>query len=187
MRRQFEFSVDSFQITLDPLLDVEKLDDINESMHITAESMFGDFPQALRHLNRRLIETRSPEEIRGGGLLKYCHLLTRGYSATPNCRELERYMCSRFFIDFPDIATQEMKLRGYMDSHWGNDEEVSVFDYHHFEVVWPLRRLKVVGIDVISMLPISAFATPHSGPHVNLLVTALQNEICLCGRVRCSS
>lgn len=127
MRRQFEFSVDSFQITLDPLLDVENLNVEGDRPRIIAESMFGDFPQALRHLNKRLIDTRSPEEIRGGGLLKYCHLMTRGYEATQNCRELERYMCSRFFIDFPDIATQDFKLRGFLDNHFGNEDEVSLF------------------------------------------------------------
>jgi hypothetical protein len=125
MRRQFEFSVDSFQITLDPLLDLENLNAKDDKLRIIAESMFGDFPQALRHLHKRLIDTRSPEEIRGGGLLKYCHLMTRGYEATQNCRELERYMCSRFFIDFPDIATQEFKLRGFLDNHFGNEDEVS--------------------------------------------------------------
>ncbi|KAI6227374.1 hypothetical protein M3Y99_01259700 [Aphelenchoides fujianensis] len=131
MRRQFEFSVDSFQITLDPLLNAENLDDVltaDNRPKITAESMFGDFQKALRHLNRRYIDTRSPEEIRGGGLLKYCHLLTRGYTATQNCREMERYMCSRFFIDFPDINTQEIKLRGYLDNHFGNEDETK-FQY----------------------------------------------------------
>lgn len=137
MRRQFEFSVDSFQITLDPLLDVENLAIISDDeIRIHAESMFGDFPQALRHLNRRLIDTRSPEEIRGGGLLKYCHLLTRGYSATQNCREMEKYMCSRFFIDFPDIATQEIKLRGYLDNHFGNEDEVGILSRLFFIYVF---------------------------------------------------
>lgn len=47
---------------------------------------------ALEHLDQRLIDTRRPEEIRGGGLLKYCHLLTRGYKAArpTKCRQLER-------------------------------------------------------------------------------------------------
>ena len=41
MRRNFEFSVDSFQITLDPLIDQP-----NEHRPIVrAESMYGDFMQ----------------------------------------------------------------------------------------------------------------------------------------------
>jgi len=127
MRRQFEFSVDSFQITLDSLLVDEALDCNNNdiSTSVTAESMFGDMSEALRHLNDRLIDTKRPEEIRGGGLLKYCHLLTRGYRAArpAACRMLERYMCSRFFIDFCDVRTQEAKLRAYLDNHL-NDEQM---------------------------------------------------------------
>jgi hypothetical protein len=53
--------------------------------------------------------------------------MTRGYEATQNCRDLERYMCSRFFIDFPDIATQEFKLRGFLENHFGNEDEVGIF------------------------------------------------------------
>ncbi|CAJ0572852.1 unnamed protein product, partial [Mesorhabditis spiculigera] len=118
MRRQFEFSVDSFQITLDPLLD----DFESPDNKVVIESVFGDIRMALDHLHQRLIDTRRPEEIRGGGLLKYCHLLTRGYKAArpTKCRQLERYMCSRFFIDFPDINAQEVKLRNYLDSHFSN-------------------------------------------------------------------
>lgn len=126
MRRNFEFSVDSFQITLDPLIDQP-----NEHRPIVrAESMYGDFMQALYHLNKRLIDTRNPEEIRGGGLLKYCHLLTRGFSATANCRDMEKYMCSRFFIDFPDISVQEMKLLNYLQNHFGNEDELK-YEYLH--------------------------------------------------------
>uniref|UniRef100_A0A914HUR5 polynucleotide adenylyltransferase n=1 Tax=Globodera rostochiensis TaxID=31243 RepID=A0A914HUR5_GLORO len=124
MRRQFEFSVDSFQITLDPLIDRPN----DARLVVRAESMYGDFLQALYHLNKRLIDTRNPEEIRGGGLLKYCHLLTRDYSATANCRDMEKYMCSRFFIDFPDINVQEMKLLNYLQNHFGNEDELKL-DY----------------------------------------------------------
>ena len=62
----------------------------------------------------------------GGGLLKYCHLITRDYIATKNCREMEKYMCSRFFIDFSDINTQEMKLRSYLDNHFGSEIQVFI-------------------------------------------------------------
>jgi len=124
MRRQFEFSVDSFQITLDKLLDNPQ----EQKPVVVAESMFGDIRQAIGHLHKRLIDTRAPEEIRGGGLLKYCHLLTRGYRATANCKEMEKYMCSRFFIDFSDIQTQEMKLICYLDNHFGNEDQMKL-DY----------------------------------------------------------
>lgn len=41
-----------------------------------------------------------------------------------------RYMCSRFFIDFPDIATQTIKLESYLRNHfWGADEEPLQYQY----------------------------------------------------------
>ncbi len=112
LRRQFEFSVDSFQIRLDSLLLFYECSEhpMAATFHptILGESVYGDFPTALDHLRKRLICTRSPEEIRGGGLLKYCHLLVRGFRAASDSemKLLQRYMCSRFFIDFPDVSEQ---------------------------------------------------------------------------------
>uniref|UniRef100_A0A0N5AF31 polynucleotide adenylyltransferase n=1 Tax=Syphacia muris TaxID=451379 RepID=A0A0N5AF31_9BILA len=126
MRRQFEFSVDSFQITLDVMLDYPE----HPKPSVTVESMFGDINRAIYHLNERLIDTRRPEEIRGGGLLKYCHLITRGYKPEEpkKFRYLERYMCSRFFIDFPDVNTQQMKLCSYLNNHFGSSVQKK-YDY----------------------------------------------------------
>jgi Nucleotidyltransferase len=90
---------------------------------VVAESVYGSFDVALDHLNRKLIATRNPEEIRGGGLLKYCNLLVRGYRPTPDTdvSRLERYMCSRFFIDFPDVESQRIKLEHYLADHFNDD------------------------------------------------------------------
>ncbi|XP_016990478.2 putative mediator of RNA polymerase II transcription subunit 26 isoform X1 [Drosophila rhopaloa] len=144
MRRQFEFSVDSFQIILDSLLlfyDCAALP-ISENFYptVVGESVYGDFQEALYHLQKKLISTRQPEEIRGGGLLKYCNLLVRNYKAVDSqlIKTLERYMCSRFFIDFPDINTQTTKLEAYLRNHfWGVDEEPLQYQYlmHLREVV----------------------------------------------------
>ncbi|XP_040190911.1 terminal nucleotidyltransferase 5D-like, partial [Rana temporaria] len=79
LRRQFEFSVDSFQIVLDTILDIyaENDGELSPGSHPTvlAESMYGDFTESMEHLKGKLIATRNPEEIRGGGLLKYSNLL----------------------------------------------------------------------------------------------------------------
>jgi hypothetical protein len=37
---------------------------------------------------------------------------------------LERYMCSRFFIDFSDVANQKMKLEKYLALHFVGDEHL---------------------------------------------------------------
>lgn len=129
MRRQFEFSVDSFQIILDSLLLFYKCSElpISENFYptVVGESVYGDFQEALYHLQKKLISTRHPEEIRGGGLLKYCNLLVKNYKpARPDfIKGLQRYMCSRFFIDFPDITQQKAKLENYLWNHFVEPDE----------------------------------------------------------------
>ncbi|CAG0883819.1 unnamed protein product [Cyprideis torosa] len=138
MRRNFEFSVDSFQIILDSLLVFHKCSKVpmTENFYptVVAESCYGDFAEALHHLHAKLIATRNPEEIRGGGLLKYCNLLVKGYRASQpqEIRHLERYMCSRFFIDFPDIYQQQIKLQRYLANHLGDE---SPYLQHEFLMV----------------------------------------------------
>lgn len=132
MKRQFEFSVDSFQIVLDSLLlfyDCSELP-ISENFYptVVGESIYGDFQEALYHLQKKLIATRQPEEIRGGGLLKYCNLLVKNYRPAnlEHIKSLQRYMCSRFFIDFPDIVQQRAKLENYLWNHFVGPEEESL-------------------------------------------------------------
>ncbi|XDV34434.1 hypothetical protein PO909_004592 [Leuciscus waleckii] len=128
LRRQFEFSVDSFQIGLDSLLLFDRCSEtpMSESFHPTVlgESMYGNFEEALGHLHAKIIATHSPEEIRGGGLLKYCHLLVRGFrpASEAQMKTLQRYMCSRFFIDFSDINEQQRKLEAYLQNHFNGME-----------------------------------------------------------------
>ncbi|XP_061103997.1 terminal nucleotidyltransferase 5C-like [Conger conger] len=135
LRRQFEFSVDSFQIILDRMLESyleAERQAIQElpSITVVAESMYGDFQQAMDHLRYRLIATRNPEEIRGGGLLKYSNLLVRDFkpASETEIKSLERYMCSRFFIDFPDVHEQQRKIESYLRNHFIG-EESSKYDY----------------------------------------------------------
>lgn len=153
MKRQFQFSVDAFQIHLDSLLQYYECQDSSKQEEnskevslsenffpsVLAESMYGNFKEAMFHLNNKLIATKSPEEIRGGGLLKYCNLLIRGYkpvSDDAKMRSAEKYMCSRFFIDFSDLKEQEHKLHTYMDSHFQNDSFMCVLYLNRlYEVV----------------------------------------------------
>ncbi|CAL8362554.1 unnamed protein product [Lota lota] len=129
LRRQFEFSVDSFQIILDRML--ESYWEREPLVIVEAECMYGDFQQAMGHLRGRLIATHSPEEIRGGGLLTYSDLLVRNFRASSEAeiRSLERYMCSRFFIDFPDVAVQQRKVEAYLQRHFVGGGEASRYDF----------------------------------------------------------
>ncbi|KAJ8409927.1 hypothetical protein AAFF_G00209680 [Aldrovandia affinis] len=134
IRRQFEFSVDSFQIILDTVLSYYEVSENPMSQHfhptVVGESVYGDFGASLDHLKNKIIATKRPEEIRGGGLLKYCNLLVRDFKPTDEdeFKALERYMCSRFFIDFPDIGEQQRKLESYLQSHFIGEEK-SKYDY----------------------------------------------------------
>lgn len=98
---------------------------------VEAECMYGDFDQAMDHLRNRLIATHNPEEIRGGGLLKYSDLLVRNFrpASETEIKSLERYMCSRFFIDFPDVSEQQRKIEAYLQCHFIGCEETSKYDY----------------------------------------------------------
>ena len=128
MKRKFQFSVDSFQVILDSL--TKFYDVSSEKMtsdfypSVIAESVYGDYNTALYHLNNKLIATHSPQDIRGGGLLKYCDLLSRGYQPAYSIEEiekLERLMCSRFFIAYPDGNAQYQKLSSYLVNHFCGD------------------------------------------------------------------
>ncbi|GAA56296.1 hypothetical protein CLF_110528 [Clonorchis sinensis] len=128
MHRQFEFTVDSFQIVLDSLLTFHETSrqPLTENFYptVVAESVSGSFTEAVGHLRNRLIVTARPEEIRGGGLLKYCKLLVDGYRPPEDTDVLsmERYMCSRFFIDFPDIISQHHRLAYYLANHFEDND-----------------------------------------------------------------
>ena len=119
IKRRFEFTVDSFQIILDSYFDFgqcaeESPVSISPTFFpsVQAISVYSDYAEALEHLNNRLIHTVAPEEIRGGGLLKYCSLLVNGYRPAykEKMMSLEPYMCSRFFIDFPSAEMQNSKI-----------------------------------------------------------------------------
>ncbi|XP_055020336.1 uncharacterized protein LOC110168095 isoform X2 [Boleophthalmus pectinirostris] len=104
---------------------------VETTITVEAECMYGDFQQALHHLQNRLIATHHPEEIRGGGLLKYSDLLVRDFRPASDIeiKSLERYMCSRFFIDFPDVSEQQRKIEAYLQCHYIGSDEASKYDY----------------------------------------------------------
>ncbi|XP_033948037.1 enolase-phosphatase E1 [Pseudochaenichthys georgianus] len=107
------------------------------AVEVLAESMYGDFEAAMDHLRYRLIATRNPEEIRGGGLLKYSNLLVRDYrpASETEIKTLERYMCSRFFIDFSDVQEQQRKILSYLKNHFIGEERSK------YQYLMTLRRV----------------------------------------------
>lgn len=127
IRRKYEFTVDSFQILIDSYFAYNKCAEespVSMSQRffpsVHAISVYRDYEEALNHLNNRLIHTEAPEEIRGGGLLKYCSLLVHGFKPADadKMSHLEPYMCSRFFIDFPTEEVQYEKIEKYVASRF---------------------------------------------------------------------
>ncbi|XP_063055115.1 terminal nucleotidyltransferase 5ba [Engraulis encrasicolus] len=178
LRRQFEFSVDSFQIGLDSLLLFDRCSEtpMSESFHPTVlgESVYGDFQEALGHLSQKTIATRNPEEIRGGGLLKYCHLLARGFRPTSEAdmKTMQRYMCSRFFIDFPDIGEQQRKLEAYLQNHFAGMEHkryeclATLHDVVNESTVCLMGHERRQTLNLISALALRALAEQNAIPTV---------------------
>lgn len=134
MRRKYQFSIDSFQVVIDSFLLYREASPIemNERFFPTvmAQTFYGNFDAALEHLEQKLIATNNPEEIRGGGLLKYCSLLAYGYKSANgvNTEMLEKLMCARFFIDFQTIELQRVQLENYLVNHFaGQDVQKGFF------------------------------------------------------------
>ena len=129
LKRKYEFSIDSFQLIINDYLEHLQTFKDGSSANITAtvevESVFGDYQTALRDLKERQIRTKNPEEIRGGGLLKYCYLVSCGYADPEEPSTFKKYMCSRFFIDFPEIQRQQMQFENYLANHFSSSDDNS--------------------------------------------------------------
>lgn len=152
MRRPYEFSVDSFQIVLDSLLlfyrCYGRLFRQTVLPSVVCESVYGNFHDAMFHLQNKMIVTRNPEEIRGGGLFKYCNLLSRNYipynNGSVNSNNFEQYMCTRFFIDFPNILQFHEKLNNYLKYHFCAPGE------EHMKIQFLYMLMEVLKCSIVS-------------------------------------
>lgn len=174
MRRQFEFTVDSFQIHLDSVLSYicqNPTAEITPNFYptVVVESVACSYSLALHHLTNRIIVTREPEMIRGGGLLKYCRLLVNGYQSPEGVDvcSLERYMCSRFFIDFQDLGSQKCKIEAFLENHFKEDETAQ-------KVLFLRTVYRVVSGSTICLMSFERFQTLNI---ISQLVHKLNQEI----------
>ncbi|KAI0983660.1 hypothetical protein GJ496_010131 [Pomphorhynchus laevis] len=119
----FRINVDGYEQRNINGFPVEKSHELSPSP-LQAISVYGNIREALNHLNMHQIVTKFPEEIRGGGFLKYCELLVRGYRPrnAAQLRYQEKYMCTRFFIDFRNLDQQSKRLIDYLNSHFKFNE-----------------------------------------------------------------
>ena len=127
MTRKYVFSLDSFHIILEPTL---CLDTVQHGFfpRVFATSVYDDYNEALAHLNKRLIFTKEPEQIRDGGLLRYCYLQVCGFRpADPTImKSQEPYMCTRFFLDYNLTNSQRIRITTYMFTRFVPSRELAL-------------------------------------------------------------
>jgi len=191
-RRQYEFSIDSFQIKLDQILDkIAQQNGIGVSQQffpkVQAVSVFGSYEEAKAHLYDQVIITTKPEQIRGGGLLRYCNLLVRNFSSPGNeteIRQLEQVMCARFFIDFNSILQQQQVIERYLLNHFIGEEQLQ------FDFLLTLRKVieqssnclmkseRTDIIDTVTMLAFTVFRKygNYGDPDILKLVTDIESD-----------
>merc|ERR1712096_61442 len=96
--------------------------------------MYKSFDEALNHLNNKRVHVYLPEQIRGGGLLKYCDMLYQGYGHDPrksteeSVLKLENYMLVRFFVTFLDGESVKKAIQSYLACHY-TDRNLETIGY----------------------------------------------------------
>eukprot|EP00128_Syssomonas_multiformis_P017473 Colp12_sorted_trinity150504_noHs@26464 len=181
MKRQCEFSVDSFQIILDDSFLNSEGAESCDFFTLRAESMYGDFEVARHHLNNRLISIQHPEHVIGGGLLKYCNLMSQGFkpATEEGLQKTENMMCNRFFLDYRVPHMQGTALAKYLATHFNNRVESGLVFLGHLHGV--VDRSSVNERDTfLSMIThMRNMATPPPSPppqHVDVAAKASKGQ-----------
>lgn len=91
--------------------------------HVYVVCMYPDFDDALSHLKNRHVKIYRPEELRGGGLLKYAYLRQNDFRDNPNetaetLRLAINAMVCRFLITSPDSQAQWHTISKYLETHY---------------------------------------------------------------------
>lgn len=91
--------------------------------HVYVVCMYPDFDEALSHLQKRHVKIYRPEELRGGGLLKYAYLRQNDFRDDPNessesLRLAINAMVCRFLITLPDSQAQWHTIFKYLETHY---------------------------------------------------------------------
>jgi len=91
--------------------------------HVYVVCMYPNFDEALSHLQKRHVKIYRPEELRGGGLLKYAYLRQNDFRDDPNetsesLRLAINAMVCRFLITLPDSQAQWHTIFKYLETHY---------------------------------------------------------------------
>eukprot|EP01083_Nonionella_stella_P052869 140109_1 len=90
---------------------------------VYADSVYeGGISEAIEHLENRQIVLPNPENVRGGGLIKYCNLLVQGYTVLHDSQlSLESRMLARFHLDHPTLDSKWNALANYVNAHFAHN------------------------------------------------------------------
>jgi len=127
LKRQYTFSIDSWQIDLSNLLPNIKLNQrraqLSDGQSAICYCLYPDIKVAYEDVTKKHIRVIEPETVRGGCFLRYGDLLHKGYSASLSIKsiiELELVMLERFLTDFDNRSKQSEALARYLQSHMGS-------------------------------------------------------------------
>jgi len=133
LKRQYTFSVDSWQIDLSYFLPSRNKRVMQESNRFGAicYCLYPDLDVAIEDVKKKRIRVIKPETVRGGCFLRYGYLLHKGYN--PACLrgiiKQELVMLERFLVDFGNQTKQSEALEGYLQSHMGARPPAEKFHY----------------------------------------------------------
>jgi len=104
LRRQYLFSIDSWQIDLSDF---------------RSYCLYPDKFLAFEDMENELIRVFEPETVRGGCFLPYGYWLYRGYMLPSDVCDIEQglVMLNRFLSDFDNKSKQKKALVGYLENH----------------------------------------------------------------------
>ncbi|EGT47593.1 hypothetical protein CAEBREN_08497 [Caenorhabditis brenneri] len=112
MGRKYQFASDSLRIDLTPLLG-----DFGD-FHVS--SSYGTVQEVTDILRDKIIKTKQPENIHGGGLLKYCLLKAKGFKDNESkllSKKLRKAMADGFLRTFEKGTTTK-----FLQNHFKGDQ-----------------------------------------------------------------
>jgi len=133
LKRQYTFSIDSWQIDLSNFLPSRNKHAMQESngQGTICYCLYPDIGVAIEDVNKKHIRVIKPETVRGGCFLRYGYLLHKGYSPPSHKGNIEQelVMLERFLTDFSNQSKQSEALEGYLQSHMGARPPADKFQY----------------------------------------------------------
>ncbi|CAL2051189.1 unnamed protein product [Caenorhabditis brenneri] len=164
MKRDYQFATDSLKIDI--------LSFFQKKYDVPITSSFGDIPKIMELLEHRRIDTKNPEEIVGGGLLKYCLLKNNGFEDARKDQELQN-LIHAMLNGFLTLWKKEAEFK--------TPQLISKFLENHFPLEAMAQKTKFLDlVEALVMHVVSDEVKFHVQENVHMLkqqlVTEAENE-----------